>query len=283
MVRQVDIFRSVRQVPLAVGVLGASAGWGTWQALSRGGEVAAILTLLLLTLLIGRDGMGRLAGESRQPSRWGWVALVAALAVVCWGLAARSEVLKNAALVLLGIGCGVFYCGRPFFRCLGPALSAALLLLPFQESIMLLLSYPLRLLSSGLTAGVLMIFRPDVKLQLTSIFIGANEIAVTDACSGIAELWALLLLAYWLRRGRRGVRGLEWLSLLVIFPVAILANAARLLLTVTLFEWWGEVVFGSAAHQLLGGIFLLLALGMLWWCLGRRKEAAVAAETEARA
>ena len=134
------------------------------------------------------------------------------------------------------------------------------------ESLLLTLSYPLRLMAVFLAGGALRLCGVKVTIERTLLTIGSDGtgLAVTDACSGLEQLGALVIIggafAWIMQRDWTG-RIMQWISIL---PSLILANAIRLVVTVVLYLQFGEVILGDFWHKGLGYAQSVLALFLLW-------------------
>lgn len=134
------------------------------------------------------------------------------------------------------------------------------------ESLVLALSYPLRLMATGLAVGFLRLLGVSVHAEQTLILLEADEIgiAVTDACSGIEQLFGLILvggLFSFMMQRKMLFRLMHWATIL---PCVVLANAIRLIVTVLLVRTVGEVVLGNTWHLALGWVQTVLAVVLLW-------------------
>ena len=134
------------------------------------------------------------------------------------------------------------------------------------ESLVLALSYPLRLMATWLSVGCLKVLGIHIHAERTLIMLNAHgvEIAVTDACSGIEQLFGLVLIggvfAVLMQRGAVA-RLMHWA---MILPCVVVANAIRLVVTVLLVCTAGEVVLCDAWHIALGWAQMVLAVVLLW-------------------
>lgn len=123
-----------------------------------------------------------------------------------------------------------------------PVLALCILIIPIQEQIFLSLSFPLRLLSTLVTAETLQVFGADISYNLTTITLGQFQIAITDACSGISQLAALILLGY----------------------IIVRMKAHLSPLYATLHYLIGEEAFNNRYHAGLGIAFVLLSTALLY-------------------
>ena len=134
------------------------------------------------------------------------------------------------------------------------------------ESVVLALSYPLRLMATWLAVGCLRLFGVPIHAERTLLMLEENgiEIAVTDACGGIEQLFGLVLvggLFAFLMQSKPLFRLMHWATIL---PCVVLANAIRLIVTVLLARTVGEVILGNTWHVALGWAQTILAVALLW-------------------
>ncbi len=140
--------------------------------------------------------------------------------------------------------------------------------LPMHSEILLAVSHPLRVIATTLSGFFLRMCGFDVSNSLTVLRIGKEELAVTDACSGIQQLEALLMLGYILAKCQQS--RLRWMLIHYSFciPAVIISNSIRLVTIVMLYRWpVGEAVLYSWWHEGLGYFQVLLAV-MLMWLVG---------------
>jgi exosortase/archaeosortase family protein len=86
------------------------------------------------------------------------------------------------------------------------------------------------------------------------------DIAITDACSGINQLDAFLLIAYLAVKTMYKKGYWQVLHFAFIIPSIIIANSLRIVLTVLLFKIFGEVILDKFWHVTLGYAQILIAL-----------------------
>ena len=141
------------------------------------------------------------------------------------------------------------------------------MLIPNRDVLALLLSYPLRLLSTILSVESLQLFGLNVEYQLTSIRLPGSGIAITDACSGIEQLEILLLLGYLLVKMQHERKRWAFLHYLFILPAVVFINSIRIIVTILLFYQFGQRAFADSVHITLG-YFLVIAVVTLLWIIG---------------
>jgi exosortase len=150
--------------------------------------------------------------------------------------------------------------------------------MPYHEEIMLLLSFPLRLNATVLSAWILNLSGINIIHSGTSLILPGLNIAITDACSGIRQLDAFILLAFITVQMLHTQTGWKLLHFAFIIPSIILGNSLRIVLTVWLYRIWGETVFENTWHTALGygqiifALAIFLAVGKLFSCADKKTE-----------
>ncbi len=132
--------------------------------------------------------------------------------------------------------------------------------MPYHEELMLLLSYPLRLNATMLSAGILKLCGLNVIYSGTSLALPGLNIAITDACSGINQLDAFILIAFVAVEILHKKILWKILHFAFIMPSIIIGNSLRIVLTVIMYRVWGETVLQNTWHTALGYVQILLAL-----------------------
>ena len=131
---------------------------------------------------------------------------------------------------------------------------------PYHEELMLLFSYPLRLSATALGALLLKLCGVQIVHSGTSLELSGLNIAITDACSGINQLDAFILIAFIAVQVLHKRIGWKILHFAFIIPAIIIGNSLRIMLTVLLFNWCGEVVLQNTWHTVLGYVQIFIAL-----------------------
>ncbi len=137
-------------------------------------------------------------------------------------------------------------------------------LAPKQEYLFWCLSYPLRLVCTTLTVSLLQLFGVVISHDLTVITIGDSQVAITAACSGIEQLEALLLIGWLLVMLLHKTFWMRLSHYLMLLPVIILTNTARLVVTLLLYLRFGNWAFNNTVHTMLGFGMVIASLLLLW-------------------
>ena len=148
--------------------------------------------------------------------------------------------------------------------CIVPALWCCVFM-PYHEEFMLMLSYPLRLSATMLSSLVLKLCGVEVAFAGTSLNLPDLNIAITDACSGINQLDAFILIAFIAVEILHKKTVWKLLHFAFMIPSIIAGNTLRIVITVLLYKVLGECVLENLWHTLLGytQIFFALAIFLL--------------------
>ncbi len=132
--------------------------------------------------------------------------------------------------------------------------------MPYHEEFMLLMSFPLRLSATLLSAGILKLCGMNVVCAGTSLVLPGVDIAITDACSGISQLDAFILIAFIAVQILHQKILWKILHFSFIIPSIIIGNSLRIVITVWLYQLLGNFVLQGNWHIFLGYVQIFLAL-----------------------
>ena len=164
------------------------------------------------------------------------------------------------AFSLLICAFALYFSGKTTaLTCAAPALWCCVFM-PYHEELMLLMSFPLRLSATLLSAGILKLCGIGVVYSGTSLELPGLDISITDACSGINQLDAFILIAFIIVHILHQKKVWKILHFAFIIPSIIIGNGLRIALTVLLYKLWGETVLMNTWHTALGYVQIILAL-----------------------
>jgi exosortase len=220
------------------------------------------LVPLVSVWLIWRDRQTLLDLPPRACA-WGLVVMAAGLAVLLVGQLAQEFYLRRVSLLPVLWGLALAYWGWPRARRLIFPTAYLGLMVPLPYVVYDSLAFPLRLLAARLAGWGLRLCGLPVLVEGNVITLPSVIMDVVDACSGIRSLISLLavgvILAYLMLPGR-------WRKVLLVAlvpPVAVLANAMRVLLTGLLAERLGDAVLKGATHDFVGWLVFMAGFVML--------------------
>ena len=230
---------------------------GMWEAASVDLVMAGILIFLMLRNFIFT--VHRSSSFSEKCAAWGML-LCANLRALLPTHDFPGSLSSAFAFSLLICAFVLYFSGRnTALHSIVPTLWCCVFM-PYHEEFMLLLSYPLRLSATVLSAWILKLSGIGVIYSGTSLNLQGLNIAITDACSGINQLDAFILIAFISVEILH--RKLLWKALhfAFIIPAIIAGNGLRIVLTVLLYKMWGEAVLANSWHTALGYVQIVFAL-----------------------
>ncbi len=241
---------------IAISAALSMVGSGAWDAALVDLLMAGILISLMLRTVISTFRQS--PGVVGVLASWGMLLLVNLLSLLSvheffWGI-------SSAVAFSLLICAFVLHFSGPVvaLSCLAPTLWCCVFM-PYHEEFMLLISYPLRMSATALSAGILQLLQIDVAYAGSSLRLPELNIAITDACSGISQLDAFILIACIAVIMMHRTTRWKLIHFAFVIPAIIVGNTVRIVLTVLLFRLFGEVVLESTWHLALGYVQLILA------------------------
>ncbi len=262
----------IQSSPVIFAVLLIMLGYGIIMAFRESEwTLENVVPLSLLAALLSWNVLcaSRAAGDACTASgrAAAWLLLVISPAILLFfTLWENSGVNGNLAFLFLVLALCCYRRGiRAALRVTLPA-AVCMLAIPYQEYLILALSYPLRLLSTMISVESLWICGMDnISYDLTTITLGKSRIAITDACSGISQLAVMLFLGYVVVVMRHpGYRLQALIHYLLILPIIIFANSLRLIATILLYNIIGNGVFREAWHVSLGCAMVIICVILMW-------------------
>jgi exosortase D (VPLPA-CTERM-specific) len=161
------------------------------------------------------------------------------------------------SMIVLIFGLVWFLCGTAVIKVLRFPLAFLFLMIPLPGMIHRNLTFPLQLFSSAGSVGVLHALGISVFREGNVIDIGATQLQVVEACSGLRYILPLftlgVLLAYF---GQKA-----WWKRLILagaaIPIAVLANVARIGGTGLIATRWGSEAAESFFHGFSGWLVFM--------------------------
>ena len=206
----------------------------------------------------------RLAQLEERPSWWGALIIALALGVLVVGVLGAELFLSRSSLVLLLAGLLIQLRGWKWFRALFFPWAFLFLMIPIPAIIFNQIAFPLQVLASKLASNGLPLFGVPVLREGNVIHLPAMSLEVVEACSGIRSLMSLGTLAiiygYFLESGfwRRLVLALG------AIPIAVAANALRIVGTGLLGNYWDPQKAMGFFHTFSGWLIFVMSLALLF-------------------
>jgi exosortase len=198
---------------------------------------------------------------------WSGIAvIVLGLVVLLLGVYGSELFLSRVSLIILLAGLVLCFGGYQFLKELRFALLVLFLAIPIPAIVFNQITFPLQILASKLASALLTMppFNVPVLREGNVIELPLMKLEVAEACSGIRSLMSLFTLAvfygYFLEKSnlRRVV------LVLASFPIAIAANAVRILGTGLCVQYWDPDKALGFFHEFSGWVIFLVSLVCLY-------------------
>ena len=218
----------------------------------------------LFSLLVVWKERKRLAEIPRKPSWFGLIVISGALLVLIVGVFGAELFLSRSSLVLLLAGLIIYFAGWSYFRFLLFPWAVLFLMIPIPVIIYNQIAFPLQFLASRLATSLLALLGVPVLREGNVINLPTMSLEVVEACSGIRSLVSLTTLAviygYFMER--------RYISRVILalgaIPIAVAANALRIMGTGLLGEYLSPDMAEGFFHTFSGWIIFCLSLAMLY-------------------
>jgi exosortase len=190
--------------------------------------------------------------------------IVAAILVLFMGVYGAELFLSRLSLVMLLGGIVWTLCGRAMLREVRFAILVLLLAIPIPAVLFNQITFPLQLLASRMASSLLPLFGVPVLRDGNIIQLPSMQLEVAEACSGIRSLMSLFAIAifygYFLERNtwRRVILALASI------PIAVFANAARIVGTGLCVQYWNPDKAVGFFHEFSGWLMFLISLTSLY-------------------
>ncbi len=197
------------------------------------------------------------------PNPWGLVVIALGLLVWLVGQQAHEFFLRRVSLIPVLWGLCLLRWGWPVARRTTFAFLYLLLMVPLPYMVYDAAAFPLRLVAARLAGEGIRLFGVPVLVEGNVLHLPSVILDVVDACSGIRSLISLMaagvILAYLMLPNR-------WLKLVVVVlvpPVAVATNAARVMIAGLLAESFGVDTLEGTMHDTVGWLVFMVAFLVL--------------------
>jgi exosortase A len=229
----------------------------------------------LITLYLIWQKRGTLSKLNIGTARLGGVLLAASLLLFVVSYAGGTAFPARIALVLSIVGL-VWYClGNEFIQQLKFPLLYLLFMIPVPYSLISLVSVPLQLIATTISAGFISFCSIPVLQEGNMLYFANTQLEVAEACSGIRSIMALGMLSTLFAYLSSAGLGIRLLFVLSAIPIALLGNLIRISGTGVLAHYFGSKVASGFLHELSGMVvfvFGLIVLFMLFSLMERKKS-----------
>ncbi len=195
---------------------------------------------------------------------WSGLALVVfALLLNLLGQLATVFTLQQYAFILMLIGLIATTAGWKVVRELTMPLLVLLFMIPLPNFILNNLSAQLQLVSSQLGVWVIRLFGISVFVEGNVIDLGAMQLQVAEACSGLRYLFPLMTLGFIMAYFFKVALWKRAVVFLSSIPVTILMNSLRIGLIGVTVEHWGRKAAEGFLHDFEGWVVFMASAAVL--------------------
>ncbi len=210
------------------------------------------------------DKRRKLAALPIQQSWAGLPFVVLGCVTLLLGIYGAELFLSRISLVFILAGMVWTLCGRAVFREVLFPLAVLLLAIPFPAIVFSQITFPLQLLASQLASSLLPLFGVPVLREGNVIQLPAMKLEVAEACSGIRSLMSLFTLSVFYGYFLERTTGRRWLMALASIPIAVGANALRIVGTGLCVQYWDPSKGEGFFHEFSGWVMFLISLSFLY-------------------
>lgn len=196
---------------------------------------------------------------------WMGVGLVF-VGLILYAIGNLSSVLDIIAYgsVITVFGLFLSYMGWRAYKLVAIPLLILLFMIPLPGFLYQSISNELQLLSSELGVGIIRLFDISVYLEGNVIDLGAYQLQVVEACSGLRYLFPLMTLGFIMAYLYKVAL---WKRLLVFFstiPITVLMNSLRIGLIGVSVEYWGIEMAEGILHDFEGWFVFMACMVVLF-------------------
>ena len=203
--------------------------------------------------------------ETRIAPVWSGLAVMAlGIFVLLLGVYGSELFLSRISLLIVLAGLVLCFGGVQLLKELRFVLLVLLLAIPLPAIVFNQITFPLQILASKLASGLLPFFGVPVLREGNIIELAAMKLEVAEACSGIRSLMSLFTLAVFYGYFTEKSNWRRTLLILSSIPIAIAANAVRILGTGLCVQYWDPDKAMGFFHEFSGWVIFMISLVCLY-------------------
>ena len=209
---------------------------------------------------------GKITWHEAKPSNIGLFVLIVSLLSYIVGYAGGVEVLPRLTIVSTLIGLVIFNVGLNIFSHLAFPLLFLAFVVPVPVSIVGLVSFPLQLIATKISAFIISNLSIPVLREGNMLYFANTSLEVAEACSGIRSLVAYLMLGVLFAYLMNSSMKRRFILVFSAVPLAFFSNLVRVTTTGILAHFFGSRVARGFLHEFSGmaifafGFILLFVL-----------------------
>ncbi len=199
-----------------------------------------------------------------QPSWAGTGLVLLALLTYITGIYGAELFLARLSWIILMFGLVWTFAGWRMVRVLQFPLLCLLLALPFPAVIFNQITFPLQLLASRAASAILPLMNVPVLREGNVIELPMMKLEVAEACSGIRSLMSLFTVAVIYGYLLEPSTWRRTLLALASIPIAVVANALRIVGTGLCVQFWDPEKAMGFFHEFSGWLMFLFSLSLVY-------------------
>jgi exosortase len=206
----------------------------------------------------------KLAAMPKRVTLSGLLVVVLGVVLLLAGTLGAELFLSRLSLIVVVFGTVITLGGWRFARAVWFPLAFLLLMIPIPAVLFTQITFPLQLLASKLAAKTLPWFAVPVLREGNVLQLPAMPLEVAEACSGIRSLMTLGTLAIVYGSLLEETRPVRAVLAAFSVPVAVAANAVRIIGTGLLVQYWDPSKAMGFFHQFSGWVVFLFSFASLF-------------------
>ena len=203
--------------------------------------------------------------QAKVAPSWGGIPLILlGIVAVFFGVYGAELFLSRISFVLIVAGLIWTLLGRDVLRVIRFPLAVLLLAIPFPAIVFNQITFPLQLLASRMASNILPLLGVPVFREGNVIQLPAMKLEVAEACSGIRSLMSLFTLAVFYGYFLEKTTARRWVLALASIPIAVAANALRIVGTGLCVQYWDPSKGEGFFHEFSGWVMFIISLSFLY-------------------
>ena len=211
------------------------------------------------------DKRKKIAATPVRPTWAGIPLILLGIVTVFFGVYGAELFLSRISFVMILAGIVWTFFGGAMLREIRFPLAVLLLAIPFPAIIFNQITFPLQLLASSLASGLLPFLGVPVFREGNVIQLPIMRLEVAEACSGIRSLMSLFTLSVFYGYFLEKTTGRRWILALASIPIAVAANALRIVGTGLCVQYWDPSKAVGFFHEFSGWVMFVISLGFLYF------------------
>ena len=199
-----------------------------------------------------------------RPTWAGLPLIIFGVITVFFGVYGAELFLSRVSFVLILAGMIWMFFGKAVLGEVKLPLAVLLLAIPFPEIIFNQITFPLQLFASRVASALLPLLGVPVFREGNVIQLPVMKLEVAQACSGIRSLMSLFTLAVFYGYFLEKTTARRWLLALASIPIAVAANALRIVGTGLCVQYWDPAKGEGFFHEFSGWVMFVISLFFLY-------------------